>query len=84
MDHVQRLDRVSPLYDTRNVDLARALTDHLNVDVALCERLEHPARHAHQLAHLFPNEREDRHVRMHRDLFGRWGMVTCTKRRGAH
>lgn len=45
------------------------MTDHLNVDVALCEGLEHPSRHTHQLAHLFPDKREDRHVSVYCDLF---------------
>lgn len=68
MDQVERLDRVPRSYDTRDIDLARALTDHLDVDVALCEGLEHPTRHAHQVTHLFPDEREYRHVCMSRDL----------------
>ena len=68
MDQVQRLDGVPALYDTGNIDLARALTDHLNVDIALGEGLKHPSRHAHQLAHLLSDEGEDGHVVVHRDL----------------
>ena len=56
MDHVERLDRVPRLYHTRDIDLARPLTDHFNVHITLRERLEHAPRHAHQVAHLLPDE----------------------------
>ena len=68
VNQVERFDRVPRLYDTRDVNLACALTDHLDIDVALCEGLEHPSRHAHQVTHLFPDEREDRHVCVNRNL----------------
>lgn len=68
VDEVQSLDSVPPLYDTRDVDLVRALTDHLDVHVSLSERREHPARNAHQMAHLLPDERQNGHVARDRHL----------------
>lgn len=55
---------------TRNVDLGRSLRDHLNVDVAVGERGEHPARNSDHVLQS-TDEREDRHVLEDRHLMQR-------------
>ena len=64
---VQSLYSISRLDYTRYVDLARTLTDHLNVHVALCERGKHTACNADHIAQ-FAHKRKDGHVRMDGDL----------------
>lgn len=71
MDEVERLDGVAAVDDARDVDLVRALGDHLDVDVPAAERGEHAARDADEVAHLLADEREDRHVAVHGDLRAR-------------
>jgi len=68
MDEVERLDGIAPVDDARDVDLVRALADHLNVHVALRERREHASGDADHVPHLLSHHRQDRHVVVHRHL----------------
>ena len=68
MDKVEGLDRVTAVDNTRNIDLVRALADHLNVDVSLRQSREHAPRDADHIAHLLPDHRKYRHIAMHGHL----------------
>ena len=68
MDEVESLDGIAPVDDARDIDLVRALADHLDVHVPLAERREHASGDADEMAHLLADEREDRHVARDRDL----------------
>ena len=46
MHHIQRPTRIPLLDDTADVDLARALRNHLDIDPVLAQRAEEPARNA--------------------------------------
>jgi hypothetical protein len=54
---IQRLDRVPGFNNTGDVDLARALAYHLNIDVSLCERREHSSCYTNHIAHLSSDQR---------------------------
>lgn len=68
MDEVERLDGVAALDDARDVDLVRALADHLDVHVPLRERREHAPCDADHVAHLPADQRQDRHLVVHGHL----------------
>ena len=68
MDEVESLDGIAPVDDARDINLVRALADHLDVHVTLTKRGEHAARDTDHVAHRLPDEREDRHVAAHGDL----------------
>lgn len=68
MDQIESLDRISSLDDARDVDLVRALTNHLDVYIALAKRSEHASSDTDQVDHLFSDEGKDGHIMMHRDL----------------
>ena len=68
MDEVEGLDGVAGVEDARDVDLVRALADHLDVHVTLRERREHAPCDADHIAHLLSHHRQDRHVAMHGHL----------------
>lgn len=65
---VECLNRVSSVDDTRDVNLVRALTDHLNVDAALSESGEHAPCDTHEVPHLLPHKRQDGHIALDRGL----------------
>ena len=69
VDEVEGLDGVTPVDDARDVDLVRALADHLYVYVPFGKSGEHPAGDSDEVTHLFSNKREDGHVGMGGDLF---------------
>lgn len=71
MNEVQGLDGVAPIDDARDVDLVRALAYHLDIDVALAERGEHPSRYADHVAHRLSHQRQNGHVADHCDLAAR-------------
>ena len=52
MDKVESFDGVARVEDARDVDLVRALADHLYVHVSLRERREHASCDADRVAHL--------------------------------
>jgi len=62
MNQIQRFDRVPRLNHTRDVDLARTLADHLDVDIPLRQRREHPTSYTNHMMHLFSNQGQDGHV----------------------
>ena len=68
MDEVERLDGVTAVDDAGDIDLVRALTDHLDVHVPLRERRKHAPGDADHVAHLLAHHREDRHVAVHGHL----------------
>ena len=68
MYEVESLDCVTAVDDARNVDLVRALADHLNVDISLRQSREHAPRDADHVAHLLSDHRQDRHIAMHGHL----------------
>jgi hypothetical protein len=54
MYQIQSLHGILASYDTRDIDLARSLADHVNINVPLCQCSKHAARdadHILQLAH---------------------------------
>lgn len=53
---------------TADVDLARTLGDHLNVDAALGEGSEHLAGKTDSVAHLLTDQGEDGHIFRDGDL----------------
>jgi hypothetical protein len=56
VNQVQRLDRVLRGNDTRDIDLAGALADHLDIDVSLCKRRKHPPSYTNHIAHLLSDQ----------------------------
>ncbi|KAI3485790.1 hypothetical protein L1887_50836 [Cichorium endivia] len=62
VDKVECLDRQLFVQHTRDVDLARALADHLDVDIALGKDGEHATRNADHVAHMLAHQTEDSHV----------------------
>ena len=68
MDEVESLDGIAPVDDARDIDLVRSLTDHLDIDIALTERGEHPAGDTDQIDHLFSDEGKDSHIVVYGDL----------------
>ena len=68
MYKVKSLDSIPSLDDTRDIDLVRSLTDHLDIDIALTERGEHPAGDTDQIDHLFSDEGKDSHIMVYGDL----------------
>ena len=46
----------------RNVNLAGSLADHFNVDLGLCQAGEHQTGRSDGVAHITPDEGQDRHV----------------------
>ena len=56
MYKVKSLDSIPSLDDTRDIDLVRALTNHLDVDIPVSQRREHPPGDTHQMSHLLAHE----------------------------
>lgn len=56
MDQVKCLHRVPSVDDARDVNLRCALADHLDVDVAVRQRREHPPGDTYEVAHLLADE----------------------------
>lgn len=52
MNQVEGFYRIPSFYDTRDIDLARALADHLDIHIPLRKRREHAARDSNHIAHL--------------------------------
>jgi hypothetical protein len=75
MNQVQSFDRVSSLDHTRDVDLARALGDHLDVHTPLGESREHASCYAYKVTHLLADEGEDGHLSVDGDLW-----MECSQR----
>jgi hypothetical protein len=68
MDEVEGLEGVTGVEDARDVDLVRALADHLDVHIFLRERCEHTPGDSDHISHLLSYHRQDRHVAMHGHL----------------
>lgn len=68
MNEVEGLDGVAGVEDARDINLVRALADHIDVHIALRKRREHASGDADRVAHLLANHRQDRHVAMQRHL----------------
>jgi hypothetical protein len=68
MDEVEGLEGVAGVEDARDVDLVRALADHLDVHIFLRERCEHAPGDSDHISHLLSYHRQDRHVAMHGHL----------------
>ena len=68
MDEVECLDRVSRVDDTRDVDLVRALADHLDVDLSVAQGCEHAPGNADHIPHSLADERQNSHVSTDGDL----------------
>ena len=68
VNEVEGLDGVAPVDDARDVDLVRALADHLDVHVALAERCEHASGDTDHVPHELPDQRKDCHVAHDGDL----------------
>lgn len=68
VDQVQCLPGLLSLDNARNTNLARALTYHLNINIAFCEAGEHVSRDTYGVAHLLADERKDGHVATNNDL----------------
>lgn len=56
VDQVKCLHRVPSVDDARDVNLRCALADHLDVDVAVRQRREHPPGDTYEVAHLLADE----------------------------
>jgi hypothetical protein len=84
MDEVEGLEGVTGVEDARDVDLVRALADHLDVHIFLRERCEHTPGDSDHISHLLSYHRQDRHVAMHGHLKrGVSAQATHTAPRGA-
>lgn len=70
MYQIERLNRVPTFDDTRNVDLARSLADHFDVDVTISKCGKHPSGNSDEVTHFSTNEGENGHVFMDGDLKG--------------
>ena len=68
VDEIERLDCIPRVDDTRYIDLARSLTDHFNVHIALRQRREHLPRDTDHIAHLPSNQGKNGHIAVYRDL----------------
>ena len=68
VDQVEGFDGVPALYHARDIHFTRALTNHLDVDVPLRERCEHPSSDSHHIFQL-SHERQDRHSSFQSDLY---------------
>ena len=82
MDKVEGLDGVAGVEDARDVDLVRALADHLDVNVALRERREHAPGDSDHISHLLSHHGQYRHVAMHGYL--KTGVSAQAHTHGAH
>ena len=68
MDEVEGLDCIAGVEDARDVNLVRALADHLDIHITLRERREHASSDSDHISHLLSHHRQDRHVAMHGHL----------------
>lgn len=68
MNRIQSLDGIFGIDDTRDIDLGCPLTDHFNVDISLRKSTEHARRYSDHFAHLFSDQRQDRHAGLYSNL----------------
>jgi hypothetical protein len=61
MYEIECLNGVAGLNNTRYVDLAGALANHLDIHITLAKGSEHASRYTNEVAHLLANKREDGH-----------------------
>lgn len=70
MNQIECLDSVSCVDNAGDVDFARALAYHFDVDVPVGECGEHLSGDTDHVSHLFSDQGEDGHVPVHGHLVG--------------